>query len=110
MDSTIPAVVNASENIKGAIRGCVNAPFRLAEDGKGYVLDTYSFERSAVGSDGYLARSKAAVSTGLRLTADSCLWLRGYLVPEREYSEVVKNGKPRTNGKKQEARTVTVEK
>lgn len=109
MDNTIPAVVNASENIKGAIRGYVSAPFRLAEDGKGYVLQTYSSERNAVGEDGYLARSRAALSTGLRLTADSCLYLRGYLVPEPKYSEVVKNGKPTTNGTKQGARTVTVE-
>ncbi|EEP82453.1 predicted protein [Uncinocarpus reesii 1704] len=95
MDSTIPAVITASENIRGMIGGYMNAPFRLAEDGKGYVLDTYSSERSAVG-DGYFARGKAAVSTGLRLTADSCLWLREYLVPQAKAS----NGKPRQNGNK----------
>ncbi|EER26554.1 hypothetical protein D8B26_003057 [Coccidioides posadasii str. Silveira] len=99
MDSTIPAVIHASENIKETIRGYVSAPFRLAEDGKGYVLETYSSERNAVG-DGSFSRSKAAVSTGLRLTADSCLWLRGYLIPEAKTNEAAKNGKPRRNGEK----------
>ncbi|WEW55018.1 hypothetical protein PRK78_000445 [Emydomyces testavorans] len=99
VDNTIPVVMHASENIKQTIKGYVSVPFRLAEGGKGYVLETYSKERNAVG-DGYLARSKAAVSTGLRLTADSCLWLRGYLVPHAKSNQVVENGKPRQNGKK----------
>ncbi|KAI2352186.1 hypothetical protein LOY92_002517 [Ophidiomyces ophidiicola] len=100
IDNTIPVMLNTSETIKETFKEYASAPFRIAEDGKGYVLNTYSSERTAVGDGGYLALSKAAVSTGLRLTSDSCLWLRGYLVPTgvAKTGEASRNGRPRQNG------------
>ena len=73
-----------TEKIKGTVLDYAYFPFRLAGDSKDYVLDTYSSEYKKCGGDGYVAGSKAVITTGLVVTSDTLAWLSTFLGQKKE--------------------------
>lgn len=92
VDETFPIVKQDTEAIKGSILELAYLPFKLADQGKDYVLKTYSSEYKKCGGDGYVAGGKALITTGLVVTSDSLAWLSNYLSQKKEEAkEVVKD-------------------
>ncbi len=84
VDNTFPIVKEDTEKIKGTVFDIAYFPFRLAGDSKNYVLDTYSSEYKKCGGDGYIAGSKAVITTGLVVTSDTLSWLSTFLGQKKE--------------------------
>ena len=84
VDHTFPIVKEDTEKIKGTVLDFAYFPFRLAGDSKNYVLNTYSSEYKKCGGDGYVAGSKAVVTTGLVVTSDTLAWLSQFLGQKKE--------------------------
>ena len=73
-----------TEKLKGVVMDYAYFPFRLVGDSKNYVLDTYSSEYKKCGGDGYVAGSKAMITTGLVVTSDTLSWLSTFLGQKKE--------------------------
>ena len=84
VDHTFPIVKEDTEKIKGTVLDYAYFPFRLVGDSKNYVLDTYSSEYKKCGGDGYVAGSKAVITTGLVVTSDTFAWLSTFLGQKKE--------------------------
>lgn len=84
VDHTFPIVKEDTEKIKGTVLDYAYFPFRLAGDSKNYVLNTYSSEYKKCGGDGYVAGSKAIVTTSLVVTSDTLAWLSTFLGQKKE--------------------------
>ena len=84
VDHTFPIVKEDTEKIKGTVLDYAYFPFRLVGDSKNYVLDTYSSEYKKCGGDGYVAGSKAVITTGLVVTSDTLAWLSTFLGQKKE--------------------------
>lgn len=84
VDQKFPIVKQDTEKIKGTVMDYAYTPFRLVGDGKNYLLDTYSSEYKKCGGDGYVAGSKAFVTTGLVLTSDTFAWMGTFLGQKKE--------------------------
>ena len=84
VDHTFPIVREDTEKIKGTVLDFAYFPFRLAGDSKNYVLNTYSSEYKKCGGDGYVAGSKAMVTTSLVVTSDTLAWLSKFLGQKKE--------------------------
>lgn len=84
VDHTFPIVKEDTEKIKGTVMDYAYLPFRLVGDSKNYVLDTYSSEYKKCGGDGYVAGSKAVITTGLVVTSDTLAWLSTFLGQKKD--------------------------
>ena len=84
VDHKFPIVKEDTEKIKGTVLDYAYFPFRLAGDSKNYVLDTYSSEYRKCGGDGYVAGSKAVITTGLVVTSDTLAWLSAFLGQKKD--------------------------
>lgn len=84
VDQKFPIVKQDTEKIKGTVMDYAYTPFRLVGDGKNYLLDTYSSEYKKCGGDGYVAGSKAFVTTGLVVTSDTFAWMGTFLGQKKE--------------------------
>ena len=84
VDHTFPIVKEDTEKIKGTVLDYAYFPFRMAGDSKNYILDTYSGEYKKCGGNGYVAGSKAIITTGLVVTSDTLAWLSAYLGQKKE--------------------------
>ena len=73
-----------TQKIKGTVLDYAYFPFRLAGDSKNYILDTYSMEYKKCGGDGYVAGSKAVITTGLVVTSDTLAWLSTFLGQKKD--------------------------
>ena len=84
VDNTFPIVKEDTEKIKGTVMDYAYFPFRLVGDSKNYVLETYSSEYKKCGGNGYVAGSKAVVTTGLVVTSDTLSWLSTFLGQKKD--------------------------
>lgn len=84
IDHTFPIMKEDTKKIKGTILDYAYFPFRLAGDSKNYVFDTYSTEYKKCGGDGYIAGSKAAITTGIVVTSDTLAWLSTFVGQKKE--------------------------
>lgn len=84
VDHSFPIVKEDTEKLKGVVMDYAYFPFRLVGDSKNYVLDTYSSEYKKCGGDGYVAGSKAMITTGLVVTSDTLSWLSTFLGQKKE--------------------------
>ena len=84
VDNTFPIMKEDTEKIKGTVLDYAYFPFRLAGDSKNYILDTYSMEYKKCGGDGYVAGSKAVITTGLVVTSDTLAWLSTFLGQKKD--------------------------
>ncbi|KAL8702722.1 MAG: hypothetical protein Q9201_004098 [Fulgogasparrea decipioides] len=104
VDAKFPIVKEDTEKIKGSILNIAFLPFRLANDGKDYVLSTYNKEYKKCGGDGYIAGGKALITTGLVVTSDSLAWFANYLNQKKEEGkDVAKDTKEAAKEKKDAA-------
>jgi len=87
VESKFPIVKQDTEAIKGTIKDYAFLPIRIANDGKQYMFDTYNSEYKKCGGDGYIARGKALITTGLVMTSDSLAWLGGLLGSKKEQAK-----------------------
>ncbi|KAL8987081.1 MAG: hypothetical protein Q9177_003683 [Variospora cf. flavescens] len=105
VDNTFPIVKQDTEKIKGTILDLAFMPLRMANQGKDYVLSTYSNEYKKCGGNGYIAGSKAVITTGLVVTSDSLSWLAEYLNQKKEEGkEFAKEKKDAAKEKKDAAK------
>ena len=79
IDESFPIVKEDTEKIKGTILDFAYFPFRVAGERRDYLLDTYGSEYKKCGGDGYVAGTKAVVTTGLVVTSDTLSWLSNFL-------------------------------
>ena len=84
VDHKFPIVKEDTEKIKGTVLDYAYFPFRMAGDSKNYLLDTYSSEYKKCGGDGYVAGSKAVITTGLVVTSDTLAWLSTFLGQKKD--------------------------
>lgn len=84
VDHTFPIVKEDTEKIKGTVLDFAYLPLRFAGDSKNYVLSTYSDEYRKCGGDGYVAGSKAIITTSLVVTSDTLTWLSKFLGHTKE--------------------------
>ena len=75
----------------------ISTPLRVAGDRKQRVMDLYEVQCSRSGGEGYVARGKAIVTTGLKVTSEGLEWLSDYLVPEPQHAG--QNGTPAAGDK-----------
>jgi hypothetical protein len=87
VENKFPIVKQDTESIKGTLKDYAFLPIRIANDGKRYVLDTYNSEYKKCGGDGYVARGKALITTGLVMTSESLAWLSGLLGAKKEQAK-----------------------
>ena len=83
-DNQFPIIKEETQKIKGSILDLAYMPFRLADDGKNYLLDTYSSEYQKCGGDGYISGGKAIITTGLVVTSDTLTWLGSFLSQKKD--------------------------
>ena len=84
VDHTFPIVKEDTEKIKGTVLDFAYFPFRMIGDSRNYVLDTYSSEYKKCGGDGYVAGSKAVITTSLVVTSDTLSWLSTFLGQKKD--------------------------
>ena len=84
VDSRFPIVKEDTEKIKGTVLDYAYFPFRVVNDGKNYVFDTYGSEYKKCGGDGYVAGGKAVITTGLVVTSDTLAWLSSFLGQKKD--------------------------
>ncbi len=79
VDETFPIVKDDAQKIKGTLLDYAHWPIDLAAQGKEYVFTTYGSEYKKCGGDGYVAGTKALITTGLVVTSDGLSWLSQFL-------------------------------
>ncbi|KAL9129337.1 MAG: hypothetical protein Q9217_002175 [Psora testacea] len=84
VDETFPIVKEDTQKIKGTVLDYAYFPFRLANDGKNYVLDTYGSEYKKCGGDGYVSGGKALITTSMVVTSDTLAWLSSFLSAKKQ--------------------------
>ena len=84
VDQTFPIIKETPENIKKTVLDYAYYPFRVVDDGKNYLLQTYSSEYKKCGGDGYVSGGKAIITTGLVVTSDTLAWLSSFLSEKKE--------------------------
>jgi hypothetical protein len=84
VDETFPIVKEDTEKIKSTVFDYAGYPFKLAGDGKTYLVDTYSSEYKKCGGDGYVAAGKAVISSGLVITSESLAWFSAFFQAKKE--------------------------
>jgi len=87
VDETFPIITKDTEAIKANVMDLAFFPFRLANDGKNYVLDTYGQEYKKCGGDGYVSGGKALLTTGMVVTSDTLAWLSSFLSQKKAEGE-----------------------
>ncbi|KAI9870261.1 MAG: hypothetical protein M1830_004465 [Pleopsidium flavum] len=87
VDQTFPIVKQDTQKIKGTVLDFAFLPFRMAGEGKDYVLNTYSTEYKKCGGDGMVAGGKALITSGLVFTSDSLAWLSSFLGAKKEQAK-----------------------
>jgi len=84
VDETFPIVKEDTQKLKGTIFDIAGYPFKLAGDGKSYLLDTYSSEYKKCGGDGYVAGAKAVISSSLVITSESLGWVSRFFTAKKD--------------------------
>lgn len=84
VDNNFPIVKEDTEKIKGTVMDFAYMPFRLVDDGKNYLLDTYSSEYKKCGGDGMVSGVKALITSGIVVTSDSLAWLSSFLAQKKD--------------------------
>lgn len=84
VETRFPIVTKDSTTIKGTVKSYVLVPVNVASSQKDYLLQTFSEELQKVGSKGYIASGKAAVTTGLIVTSDTLAWLSSVIGKRKE--------------------------
>ena len=87
VDNTFPIVKEDTEKIKGSVIDFAYFPFRLANDSKNYVLNTYGSEYKKCGGDGYVSGGKALITTSMVVTSDTLAWLSSFLSAKKQESQ-----------------------
>jgi hypothetical protein len=93
VESKFPIVKRDTQAIKGTLKDYAFLPIRIANDGKRYIFDTYTSEYKKCGGEGYVARGKALITTGLVMTSESLAWLSGFLGAKSEQAKEAKSEK-----------------
>lgn len=84
VDKRFPIVKEDTEAIRKTLLTYVYAPFRLAFEGKDYVLDTYGSEYKKCGGDGYVSGGKALITTSMVVTSDTLAWLSSFVSQKKD--------------------------
>ncbi|KAL9098588.1 MAG: hypothetical protein Q9163_005785 [Psora crenata] len=87
VDQTFPLVKEDTQTIKGTLLDYAYFPFRFANDGKNYVLDTYGSEYKKCGGDGYVSGGKALITTGMVVTSDTLVWLSSFFGAKKQQGQ-----------------------
>jgi hypothetical protein len=80
VDSTFPIVKEDTGKLKETVQAYAFAPFKLAGQGKEYVLGTWQDEYNKTqGKDGVMKSVKALISTELKIGIDGYNYVSEYL-------------------------------
>ncbi|KAL8955398.1 MAG: hypothetical protein Q9183_006665, partial [Haloplaca sp. 2 TL-2023] len=104
VDAKYPIMKQDTQKIKSSVMDLAFLPFRMANEGKDYVIETYGNEYKKCGGNGYIAGGKAMLTTGLIVTSDSLAWIADYL------NQKTAEGKDLAKEKGQQAKKVANEK
>lgn len=110
-DEKFPVLKEDTEKLKGSIVDLAFFPLRLVGQSKDYALDTYANEYKKCGGDGYIAGSKAVVTSGLVMTSDAFAWLASYLGHKKQQAHDMKEqAKGAAKEKKEQAKETAKDK
>ena len=84
VDEKFPIVKSDTEKIKSSVLDLAFLPFRVASDGKNYVLDTYGSEYKKCGANGYVSSGKAVITTSMVVTSDTLSWIMDFLSAKKQ--------------------------
>lgn len=91
IDSKFPVVKSETKELKDTAVSYAHLPLVKFDEGKKYLLDTYSAEYKKCGGEGIIAYGKAAVTTSLVTTSDVLTWLSKFISTKKaEAKEVAK--------------------
>ena len=108
VDERIPILKSETKEIKSTIFDFAHWPFVQASKSKDYVLNTYSEEYKKCGGDGYVAGTKALITSQLVITSDVLHWFSSFVNGKKEQakpylSEKLDSAKSLLNQKTEEA-------
>jgi hypothetical protein len=87
----VPIVKSETKEIKKTAFDFAHWPFAKLGSGKDYLFQTYGEEYKKCGGDGYVAGSKAAITSSLVISADVLSWVSSFLKAKKEDArEIVK--------------------
>ena len=90
VDNNFPIVTKDPSTIKSTILDYAYSPFRLANDGRTFLTDTYAEEYKKCGGDKggpVISGSKAVVTTTLLLTSETLGWLSSILSEKKSQGQ-----------------------
>ena len=91
VEDRVPIVKSETQEIKGTIFSYANWPIEKAGETKQYVFGTYDGEYKKCGGDGYVAGSKALITSSLVISSDVLTWVSNYLSAKKaEVKETAK--------------------
>jgi len=82
-DEKIPILKSETHEIKDTAIDYAHFPVKKANEGKDWVLGTYSNEYKKCGGDGYVAGGKALITSTLILSSDVLGWLSSFLTAKK---------------------------
>jgi len=87
VDAAFPIITKDTATVKDTAMSYVLLPVRKADETKSYVLGTWGQEFKRCGGEGVVAASKAAVTTGLIVSADVLSAVQEFLAAKRTQGE-----------------------
>ncbi|KAI9750711.1 MAG: hypothetical protein M1815_001646 [Lichina confinis] len=95
VEQTFPIVKSSTDDIKGSVQSTVWFPVRVVAEGKQYVFEKWDEQYKSTDGNGVLRPVRAALSTGLVVTAESFGWLGQMLGAKKEQTKQTFNEKIR---------------
>ncbi|KAI9672907.1 MAG: hypothetical protein M1829_004457 [Trizodia sp. TS-e1964] len=93
VDDRFPIVKEPTEKITGTLLSYAIFPLKVANDGKEHVLQIFGKEYQNLGQAGVIPAAKAAVNTGVIITAASAEWFFDFLRFKKQQVQQVVNEK-----------------
>lgn len=89
VDEKVPILKSETKDIKGTITSYIFWPLQKTSETKDWAFSTYSSEYKKCGGDGYVAGSKALVTTPLIIGSEMLQWISSFLQAKKEQAQEV---------------------
>ncbi|KAG9242566.1 hypothetical protein BJ878DRAFT_481903 [Calycina marina] len=93
IESHFPLVKKPTGELFAEGKGLLSLPLVKSQEGKEYVVKTWSGEAKKTEKEGVVGWGKAAISTGIIVGADSLAWIAGFLSSKKAEAKEVTNEK-----------------
>lgn len=94
-DKKVPIVKDQTKTIGNTLFSYARFPFAKAGEGKDYLFDKYGEEYQKCGGSGYIAGTKAVISTGLMVGSDALEYAASWFGAKKEQTKELAREKAR---------------